>query len=115
MSTTHAPTATQEDIERIVHGDHWDPTAILGLHPLTISNKPAQVIRAFLPEAENAWVIDLSKGEPGVRVPMDLIHPDGFLNTSFPIGPKPSPIGWRSKTTKDIRGISLTLTDSALF
>ena len=42
------------------------------------------VVRAFLPEAKAAWVVDLTRGEPGERVPMERIHPDGFFVARLP-------------------------------
>ena len=48
---------------------------------------PARVIRALLPEALHAWVVDLSRGEPGVRVAMDRVHADGVFERVFPERP----------------------------
>ncbi len=84
MSTITLPTAAREDIDRIIHADHWDPFAVLGQHELVIDKKPARVIRAFLPEAVDAWVIDITKGDPGVRVPLERVHSDGFFEAVFP-------------------------------
>ena len=47
------------------------------------AGKKAWIIRAFLPEAASAWVVDLHKGEPGALVPMKKIHPDGFFVAVF--------------------------------
>jgi 1,4-alpha-glucan branching enzyme len=68
MATTPAPTVSRADIDQIVRADHWDPFLILGQHETNVDGKPARVIRAFLPEASEAWVVDLSKGEPGRRI-----------------------------------------------
>ncbi len=74
-----APAITSpEDVNLIVHSAHWDPFGILGPHEATVNGAKALVIRAFLPEAGKAWVVDLTKGEPGVRVPMEKLHGDGF-------------------------------------
>jgi 1,4-alpha-glucan branching enzyme len=95
MSTTAqtGPTVGREDLDRIVHANHWDPFSVLGPHvvPADGKGKAAVAIRAFLPEARAAWVVDLSKGEPGVRVEMDRVHPDGFYERVFPGRVKPFP------------------------
>ena len=74
-SPAPAPTAPREAVDHLVHGNYWDPFGVLGSHAVESEGKPARAIRAFLPEAAKAWVVDLAKGEPGVRVPMDRIHP----------------------------------------
>ena len=91
MATTPAPTASREDIDRIIHADHWNPFTVLGQHELTTSGNPSRVVRAFLPEASKAWVIDLSKGEPGVRVALEAVDSDGFYERIFPDCAKPFP------------------------
>jgi 1,4-alpha-glucan branching enzyme len=95
MSTPSSPnpvTPTDPaDVNLIVHAAHWDPFGILGPHTYAIEGGgTGQVIRAFLPEAAKAWVVDLTHGEPGRRVPMDRIHPDGFFALTFPDRSEPS-------------------------
>jgi 1,4-alpha-glucan branching enzyme len=84
MATTPAPTVSRADIDQIIHADHWDPFQILGQHETNVDGKPARVIRAFLPEAEEAWVVDLSTGEPGRRIPLERVHEAGFFEAFFP-------------------------------
>ncbi len=84
MATTQAATASREDIDRIIHADHWDPFQVLGQHETAVDRKPARVVRAFLPHAAKAWVVDLSGGEPGSRTAMERIHDDGFFEAVFP-------------------------------
>ena len=69
------------EVDRLVHASHWDPFRLLGQHQAASTGR---VVRAFLPEARAAWVVDLSAGEPGVRVPMDRVHLDGFFDKTFP-------------------------------
>ena len=69
------PTASREEIDAIVQGNHADPFRILGLHPLGIEGRAAQVVRAFLPEAEQAWVVL----NPEEIHSMTRAHPDGFF------------------------------------
>ncbi len=84
--TSPVETTLQTDIDLIVYGSHWDPFSVLGLHEVAgkPDGSPSWVIRGFLPEARAAWVVDLSKGEPGEWVPMEKIHPDGFYTAIFP-------------------------------
>jgi 1,4-alpha-glucan branching enzyme len=84
MATTQAATASREDIERIIHADHWDPFQVLGQHETAVDRKAARVVRAFLPHAAKAWTIDLSGGEPGARAAMERVHDDGFFEALFP-------------------------------
>ena len=79
-----AAAAAHEDVERIIHADHWNAFEVLGPHEIDLDAKSKAVaIRAFLPDAKRAWVIDLARGEPGVRVPMERTHPDGLYEQTF--------------------------------
>jgi 1,4-alpha-glucan branching enzyme len=79
------PTTAKTDIDLIVHGNFWDPFSVLGIHelPAEPSARKHWIIRAFLPEAKSAWVVDLSEGEPGRQVAMERIHADGFFVAQF--------------------------------
>ena len=85
VKTGQPATTSEEEIDLIVHANHWDPFRVLGLHELsaTAGGKKSWVIRAFLPEAQSAWVVDNKGGEPGELVPMKQIHPDGFFVAVF--------------------------------
>jgi 1,4-alpha-glucan branching enzyme len=72
------------DLQQIVYSAHWDPFGILGIHETSADGRPARIIRAFMPEGRRAWVVDLTRGEPGERVEMDRVHPDGFFVALFP-------------------------------
>src|SRR6187200_1491965 len=86
MTTEHLET----EIDQIVHGDHSDPFHILGAHAVQI---PAAglAIRAFFPEALQAWVIPA--GQPDSPIPMKKVRPEGFYNL-FLEGHAP-PYGYR--------------------
>jgi 1,4-alpha-glucan branching enzyme len=83
----------QSAIDQIVYADHWNPFSILGPHEVASGGdgKKAWAIRAFLPEARAAWVVDLTGGEPGKLVPMDRLHDAGFFQAIIPTHPKPIP------------------------
>ncbi len=79
------------EVDRIIHADHWDPFTVLGLHEVSdVSGAAREVIRAFLPEARHAWLVDLTRGEPGVREPMTRVHADGFFEWLVPAGRTPT-------------------------
>jgi len=81
-TTTSQTVATTraEEIDLIVQANHWNPFTVLGPHEV---DGRSVAVRAFLPEAQKAWVVDLTKGEPGVRVAMDRVHADGFFEKVF--------------------------------
>jgi 1,4-alpha-glucan branching enzyme len=84
MATPPAPLTSPDDLNLVIHAAHWDPFGVLGQHEVPAGAGRGRVIRAFLPEARRAWVVDLHDGEPGVRRPMDRMHPDGFYELAFP-------------------------------
>ncbi|MBI4379303.1 MAG: 1,4-alpha-glucan branching protein GlgB [Nitrospinae bacterium] len=69
--------AEQREIEKIIHADHHDPFSILGIHPVQVDGERGVSIRAFLPEAVEASVVDSQ--DPNNVHPLSLIHPDGFF------------------------------------
>ncbi len=79
------PTAAPEEIDLIVRGDHSDPFHILGAHPLTLEGKPGVAIRAFLPEAAEAWVMrSVAAGQKPVLQKFERVHAEGFFELVFP-------------------------------
>ncbi len=109
MSTTNP-----SDVNLIVHAAHWDPFSVLGPHALTLDGKPARVVRAFLPEARRAWVVDLTGGEPGVAAADGADAPRRLLRApSSRTATRRSRTAWRSRTTRGIAGSSSTPTSSA--
>jgi 1,4-alpha-glucan branching enzyme len=72
----------------LVRGEHGDPFAILGLHPLgTLEDEPVDsagglAVRAFLPTAESVRVLPAVGGPPPRG--MIRLHPDGFFEARFP-------------------------------
>lgn len=69
-------TATETTgLDLIIQGDHPDPFAFLGMQ---VSEDAASniVVRAFVPEAEQLWVVEA--GKPDTSLPMHNVH-DGFF------------------------------------
>lgn len=75
-------TAFPDDIDRVIRGEHWDPFALLGPHPIVIDGVARVAVRAFLPEAEEASVVPEELGEAPLR--MSRIHPAGLYEALCP-------------------------------
>jgi 1,4-alpha-glucan branching enzyme len=72
-------TAPIDEIRKIVNTDHYDPYKILGAHVLELKGKKGVAIRAFLPDAESAEVLEL-EGEDVARTHgMSKILEEGFF------------------------------------
>jgi 1,4-alpha-glucan branching enzyme len=62
-------------IAPLVHGYHENPFEVLGPHEVEQDGRRALAVRAYLPEAQRAWVIESTQGTPR---PMRRIHPAGL-------------------------------------
>jgi len=71
------------EIDRLVSGRHPDPGALLGPHEVQAEGRKALAVRAFLPNAPQAWVID--PGHPEAPRPMRRIHPAGLFEAICPM------------------------------
>src|SRR5262252_11068725 len=86
MEPLSIPSLSNIEVEQIVNSEHSDPFHVLGAHPFEppTDNRgqiTALAIRAFLPEAQQAWVIvDECPDKPVV---MEQIHPDGVFQAIF--------------------------------
>ena len=81
------PTATvsPEQVYRVVENRHENPFEVLGSHAVEQDNGSAGwVIRAYLPEAEAAWVI---RPEDRQEYPMQSVHHPHFFECGLP-GPE---------------------------
>ncbi len=73
-------------INRILKAKHGNPHEILGPH---VSDDQL-IIRAFLPEARDAWVVTRNaEGGKRLKTPMNRIHRDGFFEAVFERGVEP--------------------------
>lgn len=70
-----------EDIERIIRAEHHDPFVVLGMHSVHYADVSGMAVRAFLPEAAEARVIDLERGEGRAMV---RLREEGFFEAFFP-------------------------------
>lgn len=68
----------KEQIKLIINANHWDPFQVLGIRIIKKEGKKAVTVRAFLPEAKEAWVVDINtKG----LYQMEKIHKSGFFES----------------------------------
>ncbi len=59
----------------LVDRRHENPFQLLGPHEVEEQGRKALAVRAFLPEAQQAWVVDSARGQ---ERPMRRIHPSGL-------------------------------------
>ena len=76
MSITIAP----EQINRIVWNQHHDPFEVLGPHQFEENGKTGWVVRAYLPNAEAAWVV---RPEERLEYPMQAVHHPHFFEAKL--------------------------------
>lgn len=84
-------TASIEDILRIVFTEHYDPYTVLGIHRVTLDGEAATVVRAFLPEASQAWVLREFSPDHVEEYPMERVHEEGFFECVFADDAEPFP------------------------
>src|SRR5262245_39325436 len=65
----------------VIYGYHENPFEILGPHEIEQDGRRALAVRAYLPEAMRAWVVDPADG---VTRPMRRIHPAGLYEAVCP-------------------------------
>jgi 1,4-alpha-glucan branching enzyme len=74
-------TASSDAIKRIIHTEHHDPFSVLGAHAVETKGKRAVVVRAFLPEAKEVSVIDVTTS---TEYGMIKIKEEGFYEILLP-------------------------------
>jgi 1,4-alpha-glucan branching enzyme len=74
-----APTVSEELVRKIVYAYHHDPFEVLGAHVVEVDGERRVAIRAFLPEAAAAYVMD----DGGTEHAMTRIHDHGFFEALF--------------------------------
>jgi 1,4-alpha-glucan branching enzyme len=84
------PTVSEEKIRQIVFAYHHDPFDVLGAHPIELDGQRMVAIRALLPEAREAFVVD----ETGEEYPLTRIHDHGLFEAVFE---RPEVFGYQLK------------------
>ena len=84
-------------VQSLVRGVHEDPAQLLGVHEVTQEGRRALAVRAFLPQARQAWLID-----PGhtLRAPMHRIHEAGVFEATRPLDDNTPRTGYRFRVEK---------------
>ncbi|HBU06094.1 MAG TPA: 1,4-alpha-glucan branching enzyme, partial [Nitrospiraceae bacterium] len=70
----------KEHIKLIIKAEHWDPFQALGIHEVKTDGKKAITVRAFIPEADKAWVVDVVQNKSHE---MEKTHKAGFFEKDF--------------------------------
>ncbi len=84
--------ASLQSVSSLISGDHQNPFEVLGPHEVHDGPRRALTVRAFLPQSEQAWLIEATHPEPR---PMRRIHPAGLYEgvCSWPADSLPSAPG----------------------
>jgi 1,4-alpha-glucan branching enzyme len=75
-------TVASEQIERIVWNQHHDPFEVLGPHQIQQDGKTVWVVRAYLPNADKAWVVC---PEERKEYPMHSVHHPHFFECALDV------------------------------
>jgi 1,4-alpha-glucan branching enzyme len=67
----------EAEIDRIIHADHHDPFAILGMHAEVKNKIKTIVVRTFQPYAQRVSVVDSASGD--VVAELERVRPEGFF------------------------------------
>jgi len=105
-------TAPIHEVYRVIHTDHYDSFRVLGLHIIEKDGKTVVAIRAFLPDAREAFVVDLEVADSPRDYPMTKVHEDGFFELLLPS--KSAPFYYQLRTI-DSKGDVQTFHDSYAF
>ena len=84
-----------QSIGPVIHGYHENPFEVLGPHEIEQNGRRALAVRAYLPEAQRAWVVDPAHGvtapdaadPPGRPVRSGLSTNEQRTTASNPIAP----------------------------
>ena len=72
--------ATRKELDEFLKGQHGQPHALLGMHPVTHNGQRGLVVRAFVQDAKTCEVVD-DRAKPEKRYPMEKLDPLGFFET----------------------------------
>ncbi len=70
-------------IDSLIGGVHENPAAVLGPHEVEADGRRALAVRAFLPDARQAWLVN--PRHHSQRQPMQRIHPAGLYEAIRPL------------------------------
>ena len=75
------PTISAEQVEAIVRNLHHDPFQILGPHELEVNGHKNWVVRAFVPDSTEVYLLNPETGE---EHPMRSAHNEHFFEVVLP-------------------------------
>jgi 1,4-alpha-glucan branching enzyme len=75
------PTISPEQVESIVLNLHHDPFQILGPHEIEVNGDKSWVVRAFVPDSTEVYLLDLTTAE---EYPMESAHNQHFFEVVLP-------------------------------
>src|SRR5437868_15383643 len=77
-----------EGVGALVEANHADPFELLGPHEVELNGQRAVSVRAYLPTAEQAWLLPvparIDGGLAQTSQPMRRIHPAGLYEAVLP-------------------------------
>ncbi len=83
-----------ESIDRLLNLGNPEPRMVLGPHPVECDGRRATAVRALLPNARQAWILDTAHGRSsGQARMMRKVHPSGLyegLCPDFGVGEAPT-------------------------
>jgi len=68
MAAAKLSTVISAEILKILQGDHGDPFSVLGMHAVNVDGKSGLAVRAFLPEAQSARVVEMESFHSLMRI-----------------------------------------------
>ena len=77
-----------DGIGALIEGTHDNPRALLGPHEVEHEGRKAMAVRAFLPDAQQAWVVDEAHQK---HRPMRRLHPAGIFEAICPMPESETP------------------------
>ena len=78
-----AEATLEQDIERIVRGDHPNPFGVLGLHRVRFVQSDSLGLRAFVPWAAR---LEAVRDDGGETMELSRVHDAGFFEAMLPAG-----------------------------
>lgn len=75
-------TVPLEGVGALIDANHANPFQLLGPHEVSVDGRKALSVRAFLPYAEQAWILDAN--QQNLR-PMRKVHPAGLYEVICPM------------------------------
>jgi len=108
---TTRTTVELDKVGPLLDGRHENPFELLGPHEIITAGRRALAVRAFLPNSQQAWVVDPQHGQPQ---PMRRIHPAGLYEAICPMTHDTTNHRYQLRVA-DARGAETTMHDPYSF